>query len=157
MDNSRHRPTQHPHHPARARRTRRADVGPLTRPKQLTDFGRRQPHGRQPTPAVGTPLSWRSAHPRCHRGRAPGVPHQRRELHRARIDYRCGRLTVALDDPATVTTHTCESGLQPTSFEEIYGMSGSVTFVEGLVHFHGRWLVYYGQSDTTLAVAIHNP
>jgi predicted GH43/DUF377 family glycosyl hydrolase len=32
-----------------------------------------------------------------------------------------------------------------------------VTFVEGLVQFDGRWLAYYGQSDTTLAVAVFDP
>ena len=31
----------------------------------------------------------------------------------------------------------------------------NVTFVEGLVHFQGTWFAYYGQSDSTLAVATY--
>jgi predicted GH43/DUF377 family glycosyl hydrolase len=33
-------------------------------------------------------------------------------------------------------------------------MVSNVTFVEGLVRFRGRWLAYYGQSDTTVGVAV---
>lgn len=33
----------------------------------------------------------------------------------------------------------------------------NVTFTEGLVTFHGKWFAYYGQSDTTLAVAVADP
>ena len=33
--------------------------------------------------------------------------------------------------------------------------STNVTFVEGLVHFKGSWFAYYGQSDSTLAVATY--
>ncbi len=32
-----------------------------------------------------------------------------------------------------------------------------MTFVEGLVKFRGKWFAYYGQSDTTLAVAVADP
>ncbi|MFI5717876.1 hypothetical protein [Nocardia sp. NPDC051750] len=50
-----------------------------------------------------------------------------------------------------------EPWLRPTTSAETGGLAGSVTFVEELVHFHGRRLAYYGQGDTTLAVAIHTP
>jgi len=50
-----------------------------------------------------------------------------------------------------------EPWLRPQTFEDLNGLVSNVTFVEGLVKFQGRWLAYYGQSDTTLAVAIHDP
>ena len=73
------------------------------------------------------------------------------------VDYRCGQLAIAESDPATVLAKTTQPWLRPSTFEDTNGMVANVTFVEGLVHFHGRWLAYYGQSDTTLAVAEFNP
>jgi predicted GH43/DUF377 family glycosyl hydrolase len=73
------------------------------------------------------------------------------------VDYRCGQIAVSERDPTTVVARTSEPWLRPQSFEDTHGMVANVTFVEGLVHFRGRWLAYYGQSDTTLAVAIHDP
>ncbi|GAB3569047.1 glycoside hydrolase family 130 protein [Amycolatopsis endophytica] len=75
------------------------------------------------------------------------------------VDYRCGQIAVSVDDPATVVARTPEPWLTPTSYEDTHGMIANVTFVEGLVWFRERWLAYYGQSDTTLAVAIcdHGP
>ncbi|UEJ83860.1 glycoside hydrolase family 130 protein [Brachybacterium halotolerans subsp. kimchii] len=73
------------------------------------------------------------------------------------VDYRCGQLAVAQSDPTRVLAHTDVPWLLPTTRAETEGLVPSVTFVEGLVHFHGRWLAYYGQADTRLAVAIHDP
>lgn len=70
------------------------------------------------------------------------------------VDYRCGQIAVALDDPATVAARTPEPWLRPTTHEDTHGLVANVTFVEGLVHFRGRWLAYYGQSDTTIGLAI---
>ena len=36
-------------------------------------------------------------------------------------------------------------------------MVPNVTFVEGAVEHQGRWFAYYGQSDTTIGVAVHDP
>ncbi|MGW5161925.1 family 1 glycosylhydrolase [Nonomuraea wenchangensis] len=72
----------------------------------------------------------------------------------ADVDYRCGQIAVALTDPATVVARTSEPWLRPTSFEDTHGLVANVTFVEGLVHFRGKWFAYYGQSDTTVAVAV---
>jgi beta-1,2-mannosidase len=70
------------------------------------------------------------------------------------VDYRCGQFAIAAADPTTVVERLAEPWLSPQSFEDTHGMVSNVTFVEGLVEFHGRWFAYYGQSDTTLAVAI---
>lgn len=44
--------------------------------------------------------------------------------------------------------------LQPKSVHEIDGQVDNVVFSEGLVQFHGKWLMYFGQGDEYLGVAI---
>ncbi|HWC78845.1 MAG TPA: hypothetical protein VG756_02660 [Pseudonocardiaceae bacterium] len=73
------------------------------------------------------------------------------------VDYRCGQFAVAERDPATVLAKTTEPWLRPESFEDTHGLVSNVTFVEGLVSLRGKWFAYYGQSDTTLAVAVFDP
>ena len=69
------------------------------------------------------------------------------------VDYRCGVVTFSLADPRVLVSREREPFLQPTTVQDRTGLVPNVTFVEGLVHFRGRWLAYYGQSDTTTAVA----
>lgn len=73
------------------------------------------------------------------------------------VDYRCGQILVNPAEPTKVMAKLMEPWLRPQTFEDFHGLISNVTFVEGLVWFRGRWLAYYGQSDTTLAVAIHDP
>jgi predicted GH43/DUF377 family glycosyl hydrolase len=73
------------------------------------------------------------------------------------VDYRCGQIAIDPDDPTTVLARLQQPWLRPQTFEDTHGLVSNVTFVEGLVQFQGRWLAYYGQSDTTLAVAVHDP
>ena len=70
------------------------------------------------------------------------------------VDYRCGLVTLALDDPTRLVSRDEEPWLAPATVEEKVGMVPNVTFVEGLVQHRGRWLAYYGQSDTTTGVAL---
>ena len=44
--------------------------------------------------------------------------------------------------------------LEPQTHEDKHGLVSNVTFVEGLVHFRDSWFAYYGQSDSTLGVAV---
>ena len=69
------------------------------------------------------------------------------------VEYRCGQIAFALDDPRQMVDRPDESWLQPTAAEEKAGLVPNVTFVEGLVSFRGEWLAYYGQADTTTGVA----
>ena len=69
------------------------------------------------------------------------------------VDYRCGQVAFALDDPVRVIARGEEPWLAPSTSEEKAGLVPNVTFVEGLVEFQGQWFAYYGQSDTTTAVA----
>ncbi|QGN33000.1 glycoside hydrolase family 130 protein [Microlunatus sp. Gsoil 973] len=80
-----------------------------------------------------------------------------REGESTRVDYRCGQFAIALNDPTTVIAEMTVPWLRPQTAEELHGLVSNVTFVEGLVWFRGRWLAYYGQSDTTLAVAEYVP
>jgi len=73
------------------------------------------------------------------------------------VDYRCGQIAVDPDDPTRVLARLQEPWLRPQTFEDLNGLVSNVTFVEGLVRFRGKWFAYYGQSDTTLAVAVHDP
>ncbi|CAL5869929.1 uncharacterized protein PFLUO_LOCUS4162 [Penicillium psychrofluorescens] len=43
--------------------------------------------------------------------------------------------------------------LQPTSVDEITGQVDHVVFTEGLVQFHEKWFMYFGQGDQYLGVA----
>lgn len=73
------------------------------------------------------------------------------------VDYRCGQFVIDPDNPDEVLARMQRPWLQPQTFEDFNGLIPNVTFVEGLVQFHGRWFAYYGQSDTTLAVAVCDP
>ncbi|KAJ5629129.1 hypothetical protein N7528_002786 [Penicillium herquei] len=43
--------------------------------------------------------------------------------------------------------------LQPTSVHEVTGQVDNVVFTEGLVQYHGKWFMYFGQGDAFLGVA----
>lgn len=73
------------------------------------------------------------------------------------VDYRCGQIAIDPDEPTRVLARLQEPWLRPQTFEDLNGLVSNVTFVEGLVQFDGKWFAYYGQSDTTLAVAVHDP
>jgi len=70
------------------------------------------------------------------------------------VDYRCGQVAYSLDDPTEVVARDDDPWLEPTTGLEKVGLVPNVTFVEGLVSFRGQWFAYYGQSDTTTAVAV---
>lgn len=73
------------------------------------------------------------------------------------VEYACGQFAVASSAPTEVIARTTRPWLRPTTYEDTHGLVSNVTFVQGLVWFQGRWLAYYGQSDTTLAVAEFDP
>ncbi|PWH07228.1 glycosylase [Brachybacterium endophyticum] len=73
------------------------------------------------------------------------------------VDYRCGQIVIDPAQPTKVLARLQDPWLRPQTFEDTHGLVSNVTFVEGLVKFRGRWFAYYGQSDTTLAVAIADP
>ncbi|WP_152354130.1 glycoside hydrolase family 130 protein [Brachybacterium subflavum] len=73
------------------------------------------------------------------------------------VDYRCGQIVIDPAQPTKVLARLQDPWLRPQTYEDTHGLVSNVTFVEGLVKFHDRWFAYYGQSDTTLAVAVAGP
>jgi predicted GH43/DUF377 family glycosyl hydrolase len=73
------------------------------------------------------------------------------------VDYRCGQIVIDPSRPTEILARMNAPWLEPQTFEDTHGLVSYVTFVEGLVRFHGLWFAYYGQADTTLGVAIHDP
>jgi predicted GH43/DUF377 family glycosyl hydrolase len=57
--------------------------------------------------------------------------------------------------PTEILAQMNRPWLEPTTHEDQHGLVSNVTFVEGLVHFQDTWFAYYGQSDSTLAVATY--
>lgn len=73
------------------------------------------------------------------------------------VDYRCSQIAIDPAEPTKVLARLQDPWLRPQTYEDTHGLVSNVTFIEGLVKFHGKWFAYYGQSDTTLAVAIADP
>jgi len=69
------------------------------------------------------------------------------------VRYTCGQLLVDPRRPAEVMAQMSYPWLEPSTYEDRNGLVSNVTFVEGLVYFQDTWFAYYGQSDSTLAVA----
>jgi predicted GH43/DUF377 family glycosyl hydrolase len=72
--------------------------------------------------------------------------------------YTAGQALFDAKNPVKLLARTDKPFLRPS---EPYEKSGQykegTTFVEGLVRFEGRWLLYYGTADSRVAVAISEP
>lgn len=73
------------------------------------------------------------------------------------VRYTAGQALVHPDRPHELLAELTRPWIEPTTYEERHGLVSNVTFVEGLVWLHDRWLAYYGQSDSTLGVATFVP
>lgn len=71
------------------------------------------------------------------------------------VRYTCGQVLLDPSRPTEVLARMDRPWLQPRTLEERHGLVSNVTFVEGLVHFRDAWFAYYGQSDSTLGVAVY--
>ncbi len=68
--------------------------------------------------------------------------------------YAGGEALMDLDDPTKVLDRTDGPFIAPDRpYEETGQYAAGTTFVEGLVHFQGRWLLYYGTADSFVAAA----
>eukprot|EP00602_Paraphysomonas_sp_CaronLab_P004786 CAMPEP_0185021146 /NCGR_PEP_ID=MMETSP1103-20130426/3812_1 /TAXON_ID=36769 /ORGANISM="Paraphysomonas bandaiensis, Strain Caron Lab Isolate" /LENGTH=483 /DNA_ID=CAMNT_0027552489 /DNA_START=68 /DNA_END=1519 /DNA_ORIENTATION=- len=67
--------------------------------------------------------------------------------------YSAGQVLFSLDDPSKVLMRSEETFFKPSEDFEITGQVGNVCFLEGLVFFRGKWLLYYGTADSKIAVA----
>jgi predicted GH43/DUF377 family glycosyl hydrolase len=84
-----------------------------------------------------------------------GDPHRDSNL---RPDtYSAGQALFALDDPSQVIDRTGRYFMTPDKKYEKEGQVNLVCFVEGLVHFKGKYFLYYGTADSKIAVAVWDP
>ena len=69
--------------------------------------------------------------------------------------YAAGEALFAANEPTRLLTQTEHPVLQPElPFEKTGQYPAGTTFAEGLVFFHGKWLLYYGCADSLVAVAM---
>ena len=72
--------------------------------------------------------------------------------------YTAGQALFDARDPVKLLARTDAPFLRPTEpFERIGQYPEGTTFVEGLVPFRGRWLLYYGTADSRVGVAVWDP
>jgi predicted GH43/DUF377 family glycosyl hydrolase len=71
--------------------------------------------------------------------------------------YAGGQVLLDLADPTVVLARATAPFFRPESAAETAGQTPNVTFLEGLVFFQGRWLLYYGMADSRIGVAEHRP
>lgn len=67
--------------------------------------------------------------------------------------YSAGQVLFDKNDPANVLGRMEEDFFRPDKDYEIFGQVNKVVFLEGLVPFNKKWLLYYGTADSKIAVA----
>jgi predicted GH43/DUF377 family glycosyl hydrolase len=71
----------------------------------------------------------------------------------ASFTYSAGQALYDKDKPFRLTGRTEKYFIHPDKPYERTGEVNEVCFVEGLVNFRGKWLLYYGTADSRIAVA----
>lgn len=67
--------------------------------------------------------------------------------------YSAGQALFSRSDPTQLLRRSEDTFFRPTEKFEITGQVGNVCFLEGLVYFKNKWLLYYGTADSHIAVA----
>jgi predicted GH43/DUF377 family glycosyl hydrolase len=72
--------------------------------------------------------------------------------------YSAGQALFDVRDPVKLIARSDSAFIKPTeSYERTGQYTAGTTFVEGLVPFEGRWLLYYGTADSRVGVAVWDP
>ena len=71
----------------------------------------------------------------------------------AKRNYAASQILFSLNDPSAVVARNNDYFITPDKPYEITGQVGNVCFVEGLVKYKNKWLLYYGTADSKIAVA----
>jgi predicted GH43/DUF377 family glycosyl hydrolase len=71
--------------------------------------------------------------------------------------YAAGQVLLDPADPTAVLARVESSFFRPGSALETAGQVANVCFLEGLVFFKDRWLLYYGMADSRVGVAEYKP
>lgn len=69
------------------------------------------------------------------------------------MTYAAGQALFDTEKPEKLIARANRHFLYPDRSYEITGQINNVCFVEGMVWFKGRWLLYYGTADSKIAVA----
>jgi beta-1,2-mannosidase len=80
--------------------------------------------------------------------RTHGVPWMQHE------EYTVGQVMFDLKDPSAVIARCDSYFLRSEDADEVVGQMTDVMFTEALVHFQGRWLLYYATGEANIGVAI---
>lgn len=67
--------------------------------------------------------------------------------------YSAGQALFSRTDPTKLLKRSEENFFKPTEDFEITGQVGNVCFLEGMVFFKNKWMMYYGTADSKIAVA----
>ena len=68
--------------------------------------------------------------------------------------YAAGQALFDKNDPLKMIKRLDSTFFKPDKPYEIDGQINHVCFLEGLVHFKGKWFLYYGTADSKIAVAV---
>lgn len=68
--------------------------------------------------------------------------------------YTAGQILMSAADPTKVLARTDSYFIKPDKPYEMNGQVNHVCFIEGLVHYKGKWFLYYGTADSKIAVAV---
>jgi predicted GH43/DUF377 family glycosyl hydrolase len=70
--------------------------------------------------------------------------------------YCMGQALFDKNDPTKLIDRLEENFLMPDKSYELNGQVNQVCFAEGMVHFRGKWFLYYGTADSRIAVAVRD-
>jgi len=68
--------------------------------------------------------------------------------------YAASQILLDKNDPSKVLQRMDNYFIKPDKPYEISGQVNWVCFVEGLVNYKGKWILYYGTADSKIAVAV---
>jgi beta-1,2-mannosidase len=72
----------------------------------------------------------------------------------SKFTYSAGQALFHKNKPYQLLDRTNRNFIHPDKPYEKVGEVNEVCFVEGLVHFHNHWFLYYGTADSKIAVAV---
>ena len=76
---------------------------------------------------------------------------------RPKFTYAAGQALFDTSMPFKLLDRTITDFIHPDKDYEKVGEVNNVCFVEGLVYFKNRWILYYGTADSKIAVAMTSP
>ena len=74
-----------------------------------------------------------------------------------KFTYAAGQALFDANAPYKLLDRSANYFIHPDKPYELKGEVNNVCFVEGLVFFKNKWILYYGTADSKIAVAIANP